>query len=96
MFGCEHVERLLTRDQEVVNSSISHYKMILRSIFDSNPIIPQTTLNSEGRPITSLTSNYLCLQCPVTVSEEERLKHGNKKSHRFCMATLLLSPIAPC
>ncbi|KAH6886486.1 hypothetical protein B0T10DRAFT_81926 [Thelonectria olida] len=83
MFGCEHVQILFGQGQEVMNSSITHYKMILRGIFDAPPIVPQTTLNNEGRPITSLTSNYLCLQCPTTVAEEDRLKHGTKKSHRF-------------
>ncbi|KAI9150164.1 Ubiquitin carboxyl-terminal hydrolase [Paramyrothecium foliicola] len=83
MFGCEHVQRLLSQGQEVMNSSIAHYKMILRSIFDSTPIVAQTSTNQDGRPITSLTSNYLCLQCPATVSEDDRLKHGTKKSHRF-------------
>jgi ubiquitin carboxyl-terminal hydrolase 22/27/51 len=68
-----------------MNSSIAHYKMILRSIFDSTPIIAQTSTSQEGRPVTTLTSNYLCLQCPVTVTEDDRLKHGTKKSHRFCM-----------
>ena len=67
-----------------MNSSISHYKMILRGIFDSTPIVPQTSTTNDGRPIISLTSNYLCLQCPVTVTEDECLKHGNKRSHRFC------------
>ncbi|ATY64789.1 ubiquitin carboxyl-terminal hydrolase [Cordyceps militaris] len=83
MFGCEHVQLLLSQGQEVMNSSIAHYKMILRGIFDTNPIVPQTSTSKEGRPITTLTSNFLCLQCPTTVSEEDRLGHGNKKSHRF-------------
>ncbi|PHH69609.1 hypothetical protein CDD80_6613 [Ophiocordyceps camponoti-rufipedis] len=83
MFGCEHVQLLLSQGQEVMNSSIAHYKMILRGIFDATPIVPQTSTNHEGRPITCLTSNYLCLQCPTTVSEEDRLKHGSKRSHRF-------------
>lgn len=79
------MQLLLSQGQDLMNNSIGHYKMILRSIFDSTPIVPQTSTNTEGRPITSLTSNYLCLQCPATVSEEDRLKHGNKKSHRFCV-----------
>jgi ubiquitin carboxyl-terminal hydrolase 22/27/51 len=83
MYGCEHVQMLLTQSQEVMNSSISHYKMILRGIFDTSPIVPQTSTSPDGRPITSLTSNYLCLQCPTTLAEEDRLKHGTKKSHRF-------------
>lgn len=91
MFGCEHVQALLSKGQETMNSSIAHYKIILRGIFDSTPIVPQTSTNPEGRPITSLTSNYLCLQCPTTVSEEDRLKHGSKKQHRFCA----LPPLCP-
>jgi ubiquitin carboxyl-terminal hydrolase 22/27/51 len=63
---------------------VAHYKMILRGIFDSAPIVPQTSKSADNTPITSLTSNYLCLQCPTTLTEEDRLKHGTKKSHRFC------------
>ncbi|TPX09578.1 uncharacterized protein E0L32_009179 [Thyridium curvatum] len=83
MFGCEHIQRLLSQGQEVTNTSVQHYKIILRKIFDTTPIVPQTSKTPEGLPITSLTSNYLCLQCPSTVTEEERLKHGTKKAHRF-------------
>ncbi|KAL2751930.1 hypothetical protein ACRALDRAFT_2114823 [Sodiomyces alcalophilus JCM 7366] len=82
-FGCEHVQRLLSQSQEHTNQSVHHYKMILRNIFEQTPIISQTTKNSKGRPNTSLTSNYLCLQCTSIVSEEDRLNHGNAKSHRF-------------
>ncbi|KAM3426281.1 hypothetical protein MY4824_010040 [Beauveria thailandica] len=32
MFGCEHVQLLLSQGQEVINSSIAHYKMILHSV----------------------------------------------------------------
>lgn len=91
-FLAEHVQLLLSQSQEVMNSSIAHYKMILRGIFDTSPIIPQTSTNPEGRPVTSLTSNYLCLQCPVTVEEADRLDHGTEKLHRFCMWRRLLWP----
>jgi ubiquitin carboxyl-terminal hydrolase 22/27/51 len=84
-FVPEHVQTLLSQNQEVMNNSIAHYKMILRGIFDTSPIVPQTSKNPEGRPVTSLTSNYLCLQCPATVSEDDRLSHGTEKLHRFCM-----------
>ncbi|KEY64765.1 hypothetical protein S7711_05415 [Stachybotrys chartarum IBT 7711] len=83
MYGCEHVQKLLSQSQEVMNSSIAHYKMILRTIYDASPSIPQTSVNHEGRPITSITSNFLCLQCPATVTEDDLLKHGSKKQHRF-------------
>jgi ubiquitin carboxyl-terminal hydrolase 22/27/51 len=77
------MQRLLTQGPDVMNNCISHYKMILRNIFDTTPVVAQTSRNADGLPITSLTSNYMCLQCPTTVTEEERLKHGSKKSHRF-------------
>ncbi|KAK8091650.1 ubiquitin carboxyl-terminal hydrolase [Apiospora hydei] len=75
MFGCGCVD--------VMNSSIQYYKMLLRVIFDNTPIIPQTSKSPDNVVTTSLTSNYLCLQCSTIVSEEDRVKHGNKKSHRF-------------
>jgi hypothetical protein len=68
-----------------MDSCIKHYKMILRTIYDNTPIVPQTSKSADGQPVTSLTSNYMCLQCPTTVSDEDQLKHGNKKNHRFCM-----------
>lgn len=39
----------------------------------------------SGAITTSLTPTYLCLQCPSILSEEDLAKHGNRKSHRFCM-----------
>ncbi|KAL7619963.1 hypothetical protein AAE478_010510 [Parahypoxylon ruwenzoriense] len=83
LFGCEHVQLLFTNREDVMNSSIQYYKMLLRVIFDNNPLVPQTSKGPEGQITTSLTSNYLCLQCSTIVPEEERIKHGNKKSHRF-------------
>lgn len=74
----------MTKSPEGLQTSITHYKAILRKIFDSTPIVPQTSTGPNGQAVTSLTSNYLCLQCPATVTEEDRLKHGQKKSHRFC------------
>lgn len=83
MFGCEHLQLLFTDSQELMNSSIRYYKMLLRVIFDNTPIVPQTSKSLDGVAVTSLTSNYLCLQCSSIVSEEDRIKHGQKKSHRF-------------
>ncbi|CRK29292.1 hypothetical protein BN1708_004951 [Verticillium longisporum] len=83
IFGCEHVQMLLSQSQDTTNQSVHHYKMILRNIFEQTPLVPQTSKNNDGQPVTSLTANYLCLQCSSIVSEEERLKHGNKKQHRF-------------
>ncbi|KAI2634554.1 ubiquitin carboxyl-terminal hydrolase [Xylaria nigripes] len=83
LFGCEHVQLLLSNSQDVTNSSIQYYKMLLRVVFDKDPIIAQTSKSTDGQIATSLTSNYLCLQCSAILSEEERVKHGHKKSHRF-------------
>ncbi|KAI0165074.1 ubiquitin carboxyl-terminal hydrolase [Hypoxylon sp. FL1284] len=83
LFGCEHVQLLLSNSPGVMSSSIQYYKMLLRVVFDGNPLIPQTSKGPDGQISTSLTSNYLCLQCSSIVPEEERTKHGNKKSHRF-------------
>ncbi|KAI1847705.1 hypothetical protein JX265_009134 [Neoarthrinium moseri] len=83
LFGCEHVQLLLSNGPEVVQSSIQYYKMLLRVIFDNTAIVPQTTKSPDGAIATSLTSNWLCLQCSTIVPEEERPKHGQKKSHRF-------------
>ncbi|CAK7201873.1 hypothetical protein SEUCBS139899_004588 [Sporothrix eucalyptigena] len=83
LYGCEHVEQLFAQGQETINTSIFHYKIILRKIFDQPPIVPQTSKSANGQPITNLTPNYLCLQCPTTLVQEDIVKHGNKKSHRF-------------
>ncbi|KAL2264004.1 hypothetical protein VTK26DRAFT_3559 [Humicola hyalothermophila] len=83
VYGCEHLQRLFNQDQATTNTSIQHYKAILRCIFDNNPIVPQTAKAVDGQLITSLTPTYLCLQCPSTLTEEDRMKHGSKKSHRF-------------
>ncbi|KFX92314.1 hypothetical protein V490_05451 [Pseudogymnoascus sp. VKM F-3557] len=83
IYGCEHIQRLLTRSQDVTNNTIQHYKMLLRVIFDNTPIIPQTSKSVDRRPVTSLIPNYLCLQCPTTTTAKDRLKHGKLKAHMF-------------
>jgi ubiquitin carboxyl-terminal hydrolase 22/27/51 len=77
------MQRLYNEGSSVTEKCISFYKMILRNIYDMAPTVAQTSKNSDGQPITSLTPTYLCLQCNAIVPEEERLKHGSKKSHRF-------------
>lgn len=81
------MQTLLQQSPEITNNSIAHYKMILRGLFDSKPIVSQTSVNSDGLPVTSLTPTYMCLQCPTTLTDENYLKHGNKTSHRFCELT---------
>ncbi|KAK0610448.1 ubiquitin carboxyl-terminal hydrolase-like protein [Bombardia bombarda] len=83
LYGCEHLQRLFNQDQATTNTSIQHYKAALRIILDTTPLIPQTAKSIEGAISTSLTPTYLCLQCPWTLTEDDRAKHGNKKSHRF-------------
>lgn len=83
-FLAEHIQRLLTRSQDVTTNTIQHYKMLLRVIFDNTPIIPQTSKAPDNLPVTSLTANYLCLQCTTTATDEDRSKHGKLKAHMFC------------
>lgn len=81
----EHVQRLLNQSQETTNTCIQHYKAILRQIYDNVPIIPQIRKGIQDNSISaSLTSNFLCLQCPIIMKEDDIIKHGSKKSHRFC------------
>jgi len=97
LFGCEHIQLLLSNSPEVMNSSIQYYKMLLRVIFDNTPIVPQTSKSPDGVIATSLTSNYLCLQCSTIVPEEDREKHGQKKSHRFyCIMQMLTREAERC
>ena len=95
LYVAEHVQRLFGQSQEITNTSVMHYKIILRKIFDQTPLVPQTFKAPDGQASTSLTSNYLCLQCPTTLTQEEIMKHGAKKSHRFCGSALRAkSPLA--
>lgn len=73
--------------QEVINNSIQHYKLILRAIFDHEPLVVQTSKGTDTSAVAGtvhLTSTSLCLQCSIIVPEEERNKHASKKQHRFC------------
>lgn len=81
----EHTQRLLTKSPEVTSNTIQHYKMLLRVIFDNEPLIPQTSQDiMSRRPITTLTPNFLCLQCPTTCTIRERSLHGQMRAHMFC------------
>ncbi|KAK3384793.1 ubiquitin carboxyl-terminal hydrolase-like protein [Podospora didyma] len=86
LYGCEHLQRLFNQDQATTNTSISHFKQILRRILDVSPVLKQTAKPVEGPPnevAVTLTPTYHCLQCPSIVTEEDRAKHGTKKAHRF-------------
>lgn len=89
----EHIQRLLTKSQDVTTNTIQHYKMLLRVIFDNTPIIPQTSKSIDRRTVTSLMPNYLCLQCPTTITARGRSKHGKLKAHMFCRMIVWLGLI---
>lgn len=81
----EHVQQLLSQNQETTNTCMQHYKAILRQIYDNVPIIPQVRKSIKDSSISgTITSNFLCLQCPIIMSHDDIAKHGDKKSHRFC------------
>lgn len=54
-------------------------------VSDTTPIIPQTSKTPAGQALTTLTPNYLCLQCEVTTTASGRVEHGMETKHRFCM-----------
>ncbi|EPE26946.1 Cysteine proteinase [Glarea lozoyensis ATCC 20868] len=84
LFGCEHTQLLLSAGgAERMNKSIHNYKTCLRVIFENTPIVPQTSKTTKGFPFTTLTPNYLCLQCSATTTEGGRIEHGRETSHRF-------------
>jgi ubiquitin carboxyl-terminal hydrolase 22/27/51 len=68
-----------------MKNTITHYKNCLRVIFDNTPIVPQTSKTAKNQPFTSLTPNYLCLQCTTTTTAQGRISHGTETLHRFCM-----------
>jgi ubiquitin carboxyl-terminal hydrolase 22/27/51 len=81
----EHTQLLLSAGgAERMNKSIHNYKTCLRVIFENTPIVPQTSKTAKGHPFTTITPNYLCLQCSATTTEQGRIEHGRETSHRFC------------
>ncbi|CAG8954192.1 hypothetical protein HYFRA_00005812 [Hymenoscyphus fraxineus] len=78
-FGCPHIGMLLTKQKD---KSIQNYRDSLRAIFEQPKI--QTSKTVEGQPFTTLTPNYLCLQCNTVTTEKGRKDHGDEVQHRFC------------
>lgn len=68
-----------------LKNTVNHYKNCLRVIFDNTPIVPQTSKTAKNLAFTTLTPNYLCLQCTTTTTAQDRIKHGTETLHRFCM-----------
>ncbi|RDW73872.1 hypothetical protein BP5796_07314 [Coleophoma crateriformis] len=82
LYGCEHLQMFL-QEPERMQNTILHYKNCLRVIFDNTPIVPQTSKTVKGHALTSLTPNYLCLQCTTTTTGQDRTIHGTETKHRF-------------
>jgi ubiquitin carboxyl-terminal hydrolase 22/27/51 len=83
----EHLQLLLSSGPaDRMKNTINHYKNCLRVIFDNTPIVPQTSKTTKNQPFTSLTPNYLCLQCTTTTTAQDRITHGTETLHRFCKA----------
>lgn len=80
----EHVQMLFTKSPELTSNAIQHYKMVLRVIFDRPALNSQMSISSSGNLRTSITSNYLCLQCSLTTDEAGKKSHGLIAAHRFC------------
>lgn len=81
----EHIQQLLNpAHEERMRNTITYYKNCLRVVLDNTPIVPQTSKTPRGPPLTSLTPNYLCLQCERTATAQDHVKHGQETSHRFC------------
>ena len=83
----EHVEKFLMNpdSRDLMEKTVQHYKTCLRVIFENTPIIPQTAKTSKDQAFTTLTPNYLCIQCSVTTTDKGRRMHGEETKHRFCM-----------
>jgi hypothetical protein len=47
----EHLQRLLNQDQATTNTSIQHYEAILRSIYDTTPLLSPTARSSCHSPL---------------------------------------------
>lgn len=84
----EHVQLFLSSaSEDRFDKTILHYKDSLRAIFDKDPSdigAIQTSTTLKGLALTSLTPNYLCLQCSAITTTAGRIGHGNETLHRFC------------
>ncbi|PVH76016.1 ubiquitin carboxyl-terminal hydrolase-like protein [Cadophora sp. DSE1049] len=83
LFGCEHVRILLEGPVEILENTIRAYRTCMCVVSDTTPIIPQTSKTPAGQALTTLTPNYLCLQCEVTTTASGRVEHGMETKHRF-------------
>lgn len=84
----EHLRFLLAGPVDTLTTTVSHYKQCIRSIADSNLVVPQTSKTADGQALTTITPNYLCLQCSTTTTAAGRIEHGRETKHRFCMLSI--------
>lgn len=86
----EHVQLFLSSGPvDRFEKTITHYKDSLRAIFDKVPKeieVIHTSTTPQGQEVTTLTPNYLCLQCSAITTAAGRIEHGKEILHRFCMA----------
>jgi ubiquitin carboxyl-terminal hydrolase 22/27/51 len=79
---------LSSGSEDRLNNTVKNYKQALRAIFDKDIReigSIQTSKGVSGLPLTTLTPNYLCLQCNATTTASSRIEHGTETAHRFCM-----------
>lgn len=79
----EHIQRFLSGSGDRLQHTVTHYRACIRVSAD-NPMVSQTSKNAKGQGLTTLTPNYLCMQCSSTVTSQGRYEHGKATSHRFC------------
>ncbi|EKD14206.1 uncharacterized protein L3040_003654 [Drepanopeziza brunnea f. sp. 'multigermtubi'] len=84
LFGCEHIRILLEGSVEILQNTIKHYKDCLSVVSDpTRKTSCQTSQGPNGEARTTLTPNYLCLQCDRTTTAEGRTEHGMETKHRL-------------
>jgi ubiquitin carboxyl-terminal hydrolase 22/27/51 len=83
-YGCEHIQLLL---ENARTSTFKQYRAILQKIYEEPSIITQTYKGPDGEPVVTITALYLCLQCPLIATADERDQHVDNKGHIFCRST---------
>ncbi|KAF1982070.1 ubiquitin carboxyl-terminal hydrolase 2 [Aulographum hederae CBS 113979] len=82
-YGCEHLQSLLKENRKM---TMQQYVLLVQTVNDRHSLLLHTYkehVAADGRPVSSLTPTYLCLQCPNVFTEEGRDKHWESKSHGF-------------
>lgn len=96
----EHVQLFLSSGPgDRLEKTVQHYKDSLRAIFDKDPKeigAIQTSKGVKGQPLTTITPNYLCLQCTAITTTTGRIEHGGETLHRFCKRAVKTSQKNVC